>query len=662
MEKLTPTRILVAVALGLAGAEAMWILQPVNNFYLNNSYIADNFLPELAVALILALVLVANPLIRWVRPAWALSVRQLALIFGILLVAAAHSQTLRIYPHALARGNREACQDAQLAEIHREMALPSSLYLDPVVYGAKAPVADQLFDRLAPGARIPWGRWLAPLLSWGTLIGAVWLTMAGLGLIVFPQWRDNERLPFPLLTVQQELIRTPEPGHRLPPIFHSRLFWAGCLLVVVLHGFNGLNHHTGGDVPPFPLGWNLWTALSEGLWRHLDWYAKSARIYFIFVGITFFMPNRVGFSLWFTFLAFQVHRMIGYEYHAPFNVETVGDYRNGATLSVALIILWLGRRQWQAVAQAMFRRGGGEVTARDRAAGWMFATGLAVLLGWLLWAGAAPGWALAFVVMTVVTALILARIVCETGLPFAGIHDFGPVYFMRLMPLRWLDHASIWLGGFLNMILAAGGSRTSAAVLFLHGLGMDREAGPRHQVRVARLLFGVLLLGIVLCGVTHLAVGYRHATTLGGMDSPVSSWGSAQVLGVQDDLRMLQRGAWHARPYSQGLHFLVGAGLGAGLQVACLISPGWPLHPVGLLLAGSWFHGVAWASILLGWGLKMVTVKYGGAQAYRTAKPFFLGLVIGEVVSLLIWAATPLALIWLGGDPAEVGRILVLPQ
>ena len=74
---------------------------------------------------------------------------------------------------------------------------------------------------------------------------------------------------------------------------------------------------------------------------------------------------------------------------------------------------------------------------------------------------------------------------------------------------------------------------------------------------------------------------------------------------------VLQRRAGHMnRPtgYSQWRHITFGAGLAGLLYWACAAMPKWPLHPVGLLLVRTWYGENAWASIFLGWLVKMVLV------------------------------------------------------
>jgi len=56
----------------------------------------------------------------------------------------------------------------------------------------------------------------------------------------------------------------------------------------------------------------------------------------------------------------------------------------------------------------------------------------------------------------------------------------------------------------------------------------------------------------------------------------------------------------------------------------------WPLHPVGYLLVNTTPGQVMWFSIFLGWICKVICLRFGGLSAFRSAKPFFLGLVVGD--------------------------------
>ena len=64
----------------------------------------------------------------------------------------------------------------------------------------------------------------------------------------------------------------------------------------------------------------------------------------------------------------------------------------------------------------------------------------------------------------------------------------------------------------------------------------------------------------------------------------------------------------------------------------------WTLHPLGYALADDYSMQWFWASLLLSWLLKTVILKYGGIRKYRSALPFFIGLILGEFVIGSLWS------------------------
>ena len=63
----------------------------------------------------------------------------------------------------------------------------------------------------------------------------------------------------------------------------------------------------------------------------------------------------------------------------------------------------------------------------------------------------------------------------------------------------------------------------------------------------------------------------------------------------------------------------------------------WPLHPLGLTVAGSRVMDWTWFSIFLAWLVKIGVLHYGGPRMFRALRPFFLGLVLGQFVSVGAW-------------------------
>ncbi|NKB71095.1 MAG: hypothetical protein GKR89_28835 [Candidatus Latescibacteria bacterium] len=59
---------------------------------------------------------------------------------------------------------------------------------------------------------------------------------------------------------------------------------------------------------------------------------------------------------------------------------------------------------------------------------------------------------------------------------------------------------------------------------------------------------------------------------------------------------------------------------------------GWPLHPLGYPIGPIWIMDHLWFNMFLAWLIKVVVLKYGGVGLYRKTRPFFLGLILGNIV------------------------------
>src|SRR5207248_3579363 len=55
---------------------------------------------------------------------------------------------------------------------------------------------------------------------------------------------------------------------------------------------------------------------------------------------------------------------------------------------------------------------------------------------------------------------------------------------------------------------------------------------------------------------------------------------------------------------------------------------GFPLHPVGMALEAN----DIWGAVAVGALVKGVLLRYAGLRGYRAALPFFLGLILGDLV------------------------------
>jgi len=526
--------ILITVVLAIVGVLAIWTLAPLNGFLLGNSYIAGDFMPVAALGLIFLVVLGVNPILRRLLPSAALSRAQRALLLGVLLVACVMPEAglLRYGPTMLANECHQAAREPGVARVYESLQPPASLFPEALVLDAETPVSTPVLTVLDEDETIPWERWLPPLLGWGAFILPYLLMLVGMALIVLPQWRDVERQPMPLLRIQQMIIEDPGKGRLVPPLFRKRLFWIAVGTVFLLHLLSGLKGYMPTRVPAIQLSWDLRSYFTEGLARNVPGLFKSGRISFLFLGLTFFMPRRTGFSLWATQIIYGLGVAFVITYRPPYDPLVVRDHRNGAVLAIALFVLWTGRHHWRCVFGSLVRRG---TDAPHRAAALLFLAGVAGCLGWLLWVGVSPGWAVASVVGILINALVVTRMVSETGLPVAPY--LSPMAsLMGVTPAALKSVANVYYGTLCSTVVATEWNRVCAGTMVLQGLALDERTTARGRTRLGLLFVVILVVSLVVAGVVLLMISYGHERTLNEIWS-INSWGAdhARTRRGQDD-------------------------------------------------------------------------------------------------------------------------------
>ena len=69
-----------------------------------------------------------------------------------------------------------------------------------------------------------------------------------------------------------------------------------------------------------------------------------------------------------------------------------------------------------------------------------------------------------------------------------------------------------------------------------------------------------------------------------------------------------------------------------------------PFHPVGLSFQWTIVAIVYWSTLMLVWLTKLIILRFGGIRAYVAGKPFFYGLGIGYVSTVIL--SVTVDLIW----------------
>jgi hypothetical protein len=95
-------------------------------------------------------------------------------------------------------------------------------------------------------------------------------------------------------------------------------------------------------------------------------------------------------------------------------------------------------------------------------------------------------------------------------------------------------------------------------------------------------------------------------------------------------------------------HIGIGFGITGLLGFLRLRFAWWPLHPIGFLMVGTFPGAHLWLSIFVGWFCKTLIVRFGGAHGYSAAKPFFIGLIVGESMAAGFWMVMGIVLSSMG--------------
>jgi hypothetical protein len=687
-----------SVSIGLVGVLLLSVLTAYNDFAVNNTYLIGTYLPVGVMLFLLGLILGVNAPLRAWRPRWALGSGELAVVLAMMLAACAvpASGLMRYLPTHLVGVWWHAGQTPDYLEALRSLNLPDWLFPtfestdlrertnDPVVkhFFERAPARSDTF--VGHLRAVPWAAWARPALAWGVFIAAVWGAILCLAVIVRRQWVENERLPFPIATIYLSLIEEPEDGRAVNRLFRSRSFWIAAGAVFLVHAVNALYQYDRQRFPQIPIGFDFTSLLRDEPWRFMDTGFKAARLYFTIVGLTFFLQSGVSFSLWFFYVLMNVVLLFagpaGLSY-ADYNARRFigGDQLFGALVPFVTIMLWVGRREWATVVRQMI----GRPRAGDdpgkylpyRVAGWGLVACAGVMVAWLTAAGTTVLGGLVTTVLMLTLYLVAARIVAETGLVFVQLNvplNRPWVYLSKDLPAVLAYRTTLGNFFFGSMMTASltHDVRENLAVFASQSLRVADEAmededegrsmktengGKRVSSASSFSLLPAIVLALVVAfvvsGLSFLYVEYTYANTLDRQGIRLNSpWGTDYSIRVYE-LAPTHSFRVHGGPnesHSRPGHFALGAGVTLALSLLRMRLTGWPLHPVGYLLMHTYVMEMIWFSVFVGWLVKVLLVRFGGASVFRGARVFFTGAIVGELFAAGFWLVVSLVLHALG--------------
>ncbi|NKB68685.1 MAG: hypothetical protein GKR89_16600 [Candidatus Latescibacteria bacterium] len=609
-----------AAILGLLVVLAVVVGAPYSIWIVRSSEITWSYFP-VSVGFCFSAVVLVNYLVRRFFPSWALQPGELAVI-AIMGLAATGIPTFIV-------GTLLAIISSPYYGATPENDWASSIhpYLpDWVVPRPDGEAMRWFFEGLPSGQSIPFDAWIGPLFWLLSLIFTVYFACFCLVVICRRQWAENERLGFPLMEMPRLLIE--EGGVAL---LHSKVFWIGCAIPLGMILFNLIGFFYTG----FPQI-NFNRAVSLQFSREFP--TISLMLYFPVIGFMYLVSTSVSFSILFFYLVAVVQEgvtnRIGYDITRPdafvWGMQSLSWQAWGGFTAMVLWSLWMGRRHLAAVGRQVF---GGRRTLDDkdemvsyRTAVYGFLASLVYVLGWLWKSGMDLHIAVLFLAGVLVAYYGITRLVVQ-----AGIYFLTPPVGAQAFALAVTGTG---IGG--HNLVALGLSYTwfgDVQSLFMPAAAHASRLG--QLCRGRRSMVWALGLAAVVGFIANiyfvLSLCYKYGAGNFGSWYFIAGGGAGGM--AFDGVIRHFNDPWPT-DWNKLSFFAIGMLVYSLLALCQYRFHWWPLHPVGITVAPLWMTRLIVFSVLLAWISKSAIMRYGGIGAYRGARPFFMGLIVGYFLGI----------------------------
>jgi uncharacterized protein DUF6785/uncharacterized protein DUF6784 len=485
-------------------------------------------------------------------------------------------------------------------------------------------------------SHVPWQAWAQPILFWSIyllLLIGIWL---GLAAVLHRIWIHQERLTFPITVLPLQLT---DPRDDL---FHRPLFWLGFAVPAVLQSLLALHDWWPAipafqlkafDVKPLLVTSPPWSAMPD---LYVGFYPMA-------IGIAYFVPSSVSFSCWFFWLVTKLSSAVGAMYGLDTGSTAAArfPYREeqaaGAWITFAVMALWGARRHWGSLMASVAKE-------ERRALRWMGSLAVAcVLLAAAMMTTVGIPFLLALGTVAIYVAYVISgsRVRAEAGGPWT----FAPLNWTPQRVMAALgsgtvmpDRGMVAAGHFDLMHVDM---RAQSLPFLLEGLKIAEASGIRWRT---------VIVWVAIGSVTALALGWWFSLTnfyaLGAATAKTNALTQYKVrvgMEAMDNLARHPTGLDHT-----GVLVMLGAGgftlLLAGLRIRLAL---FPFHPVGYVLANTLTLNAFFVPFLIAWLVKVLVQRFGGNIIYRRSLAFFVGLILGDIVTQAGWTL--------------VGRLLDVP-
>ncbi|MFC1582630.1 DUF6785 family protein [Planctomycetota bacterium] len=541
--------------------------------------------------------------------------------------------------------------------------------------------------------------WFGPLMMWTVFLLAICIMVFCIMTILRKQWIDKERLLFPITRVPLELVEglDTKKGNSL---LKNRLFWIGILLPVLVALYRlGANYtQLFPDLPK--ARWWTERGIPAGLPYRGDQSISftTLSVVLAIIGFTYFINLDVAFSIWFFHLLGWAET--GEFNYRQFGTAAGGDqyssghsYVNhqamGGVIAMVLVGLWIARRHIKGVFQKAIGKNPPGVDDSDEPMSYRLAVfgliGAAIFCTvWLIMMGMSWWAAIIFLALSMIIYIGATRVVCEGGIIFVQACMLPQTFMLRTFGSRALGFNNLVIMGLSFLWMA------DFTSVFMPNLANSMRLTGNASSKRSRWLFPTTLLVIILVFFitgfrtfqlsynlpvrsgsykwyfeSHPKIGceyavrpidelnkedtraeettvwYNEATAKWPFDNfkyedeEKNTFSRSAMAKYYNDIKLEQKGKFSIQPL-RWVFTIIGFIIMAFLMMMRNRFVWWPLHPVGFPFATAPSIMRTWFSIFIGWLIKLLIIKYGGAKLFNHLKPVFLGLIVGSVIGVAI--------------------------
>ena len=496
------------------------------------------------------------------------------------------------------------------------------------------------YEGLPTGLPLPWEAWWEPIFYWCVLILAVYWASACTMVILRRQWMEREKLLYPLIQVPLDMIRDDDRGSILKPFFRNPVMWVGFAVPFLIGSYNALQLYFPA-IPAMP----VWGGQGPLATQFMVFRSTTQLVVMLnlgLVGFAYLLSLDIALGLWLFCLLAVIQRGT-FNFFGIASTESLSRFANhsgpflahqamGAMTVLVLAGLWMGRGHLRDVFRKAFGRDD-SIDDSDEVMSYRTAVlgvlgGLAVVSAWM-WRAGLPLWLIPIFLFAVfVLFMTISRAVVEGGVAVIRA-PLTPADFV----VSGFGTSAVGAAGIASLGLTyvwAANIRVLFMPAFAMALRMAEELGPRKRGLMWAVSLAVLIaLASSLWSVMVLSYEY------GGVNLH-SFW----FIGVPRNAGefMARLLANPTPPSWSGWMF---TGIGAAVQTLLVVARArfvwWPLHPLGFAISSFAIMTYVWFSVLVAWAIKSVVLKYGGPSLYRTTRPFFLGLIMGQIFVNSFW-------------------------